>query len=167
MRDTSLTTEDLAIMNAKETLVSIAERPGYAQAMASVSVRTSPAMVSGGLVTGVTFGILVVPAAIYIDATWLRAIVVAAFVLIALLGVMAAVGSTEKFSTSERWPVAVLAKIGDADEPHKLTVLVESGVQHTVTTDASTYALVKPGDVGVAEIRGSAPSYELVGLHRL
>lgn len=154
-------------MNAKENLASIAQRPGYAQAMKSRSMSTSPAMVRGGLLTGAIFGLLIVPVALYVDTTWLRVIVIVAFALVALFALLAAMGSTERFSTSKRWPAAVLAKLGDADEPHQLTLLVESGVQHTVTTDAPTYALIKAGDVGVAEIKGTAPKHELAGFHRL
>ena len=162
MRDTSLTSEDLAILNAKENLASIAERPGYADAMASVSVTTSPVMQKVGLATAVVFGGLIVPVALFVDTAWLRWVVIGAFALIAVLAILAAIGSTEKFSTTERWPVAVIGKTGD-----RLTLLVASGVQHSVTTDAATHALLRPGDVGVAEISGSAPKYALAGFHRL
>jgi hypothetical protein len=167
MRDTSLTSDDLAIMNAKENLASIDRRPGYAQAMASSPLTSSPAMVRGGLVVGAIFGLLIVPVVLYVDTTWLRVVVIVAFALVALFALLAALGSTEKLSTKERWPAAVIAKLGDAEDAHKVTLLVASGEQHTVTTDAPTFALLRPGDVGIAEISGSAPDHALAGFHRL
>lgn len=163
MRDTSLTSEDLAIMSAKENLASLAERPGYAEAMASRSVTTSPVMVKAGLVIAAIFGLLIVPAALYIDTTWLRWIVIVAFALVAVFALLAAIGSTERFSTSKRWPAAVLAKRGTG----KVTLLAADGLQHELAADPPIFASLKPGDVGVAEVGGSAPRYSLAGFHRL
>jgi hypothetical protein len=167
VRDASVSDDDLAIRAAKESLATLAERKGYAAAMRprKPESRTFQLVM---LSLAVAFCLLVAVSLTQMSGSWLRWFVVAAFALLGIFAAMAALGSSPS-APPATWPAAVLGtslEISDGEESPRVLLLRDDGTEVELPILASLHSVLRPGDVGVAEVQLDAKQL-VVGFRRL
>jgi hypothetical protein len=159
VRDRSVSDDDLAVEAGKQKLAILKERPGYLEAVRPQPPQRTVQVICGLAslcCAGLTYG-----SWIYVGAAWLRWIFVILFGALALLFVLAVIGTGPSFAGKPIGGV-VLAK-----RPRGFAMLREDGQTCEISAPEGLLEILRPGDLGVAMVSGDEGDYTLESFRRL
>ena len=156
--------EDDPRVRAMKELAVLAERPGYAEAIAGPPVRDRRPARLACVVAAALSGLLAVACAVEVSAWWLRVGLPALFVALACLFALAAVGFARD-RPDLLWPIAILDKRA-RDDGSILRIVRADGTELELDALDAVAEALKAGDVGVARVTDGVVRF-LVGFVRL
>jgi hypothetical protein len=155
MRETTVSIDDITIQSAKGKLATLAERTGYADAMAAPTPDSRTAQIVLATLS-LAFGALAV-ACVGIDSVVLRVILMLLLGAATVFCVLAAIGSAPEPAPTI-WGAAVIGEShekreGELEAMHRIVLLDDKGAQHELTTVDSIAEALRIGDLGAAHVR--------------